>query len=187
MPPKCIFTKEEIIRTALQLVRTEGMDALTARSLAQALGTSTKPIFGLFASMQALQTAVLSAADVIYQQYLLDSMQGGKYPPYKASGMGYIQFAMEEKKLFKLLFMRDRSGETIAEDRESIRPLLDLLQNNLHISEDRAYLFHLEMWLYVHGIATMLATGYLDWDMAFVSSALTDAYLGLCARFREEC
>ena len=33
------------------------------------------------------------------------------YPPYKAMGMGYIRFAAEERELFRLLFMRDRSGE----------------------------------------------------------------------------
>ena len=42
------------------------------------------------------------------------------------------------------------------------------------------------MWIYVHGIATMLATSFLDWDEAFISRSLTDAYLGLTSRFREE-
>ena len=81
--------------------------------------------------------------------------------------------------------MRDRSGERIEEDRESIRLLLELLQKNLGVSEDDAYLFHLEMWVYVHGIATMIATSYLDWDDEFVSRVLTDAYVGLKYRYQE--
>lgn len=52
-------------------------------------------------------------------------------------------------------------------------------------SEDEAYLFHLEMWLYVHGIATMIATSYLDWDDEFISRVLTDAYMGLKYRYTE--
>ena len=41
----------------------------------------------------------------------------------------------------------------------------------------------MEMWIYVHGIATMIATAYLEWDLDFISAALTDAYQGLRLRF----
>ena len=103
-------------------------------------------------------------------------MSSGKYPPYKASGMAYIRFAKEEKQLFKLLFMRDRTHESIKENKEDIRPLLDLIMKNLGISEDAAYRFHLKMWIYVHGIATMTATSYLDFDEEFISNMVSDAY-----------
>ena len=42
------------------------------------------------------------------------------------------------------------------------------------------------MWLYVHGIAAMIATSYLNWDDAFISGALTDAYVGLKYRYSEK-
>ena len=54
---------------------------------------------------------------------------------------------------------------------------------NLGISEDEACVFHLELWLYVHGIATMIATNYLDWNIEFISNALTDAFEGLKYRY----
>lgn len=185
MPPKFMFTKKEIAAAALNIVRSAGMSGLTARALAAELGCSVKPIFGLFRSMEEVQQEVLVAADELYQNAIQTGMSSGRYPPYKASGMAYIGFAREERELFKLLFMRDRSGERIEEDRESIRPLLELIQKNLGVSEDDAYLFHLEMWVYVHGIATMIATSYLDWDDEFVSKVLTDAYVGLKYRYQE--
>lgn len=185
MPPKFMFTKKEIAAAALNIVRSAGMSGLTARALAAELGCSVKPIFGLFRSMEEVQQEVLTAANELYQSAIQSGMSSGKYPPYKASGMAYIGFAREERELFKLLFMRDRSGERIEEDRESIRPLLELIQKNLGVSEDDAYLFHLEMWVYVHGIATMIATSYLDWDDEFVSKVLTDAYVGLKYRYQE--
>ncbi len=154
MPPKCRFTREEIIQAALDLTAEKGVGALTARGLAQRLGSSAKPIFGLFANMEEVQQEVVKAANLRYQEYLRQDMSAGRYPPYKASGMAYIRFAREQKELFKLLFMRDD-----------------------------AYRFHLEMWIYVHGIATMIATAYLEWDMDFISAALTDAYQGLRLRF----
>ncbi len=185
MPPKFRFTRKEIIDTALAVVREEGFPALTARALADRLGSSTKPIFGLFTNMEEVQQAVLKAADVRYQRYISDAMASGEYPPYKASGMGYIRFAMDEPRLFRLLFMRDRSSEVIREDRESIRPLLDLLQSKLGLSEDEAYLFHMESWVFVHGLASMIATNYVPWDMDFISRALTDMYQGLIHRFTQ--
>ncbi len=185
MPPKFRFTKEEIVDTALKLTREEGFPTLTARALAERLGSSTKPIFGLFASMEEVQSAVLTAADGLYQQTLAREMARTDVPPYKASGLGYIRFAREEPELFRLLFMRDRTGERLVEDRDSIRPLLELLQAKLGLTEDAAYLFHLESWVFVHGLATMIATGYLDWDMDFVSRAMTDMHQGLIHRFQE--
>lgn len=182
MPPKCRFTREEIIQAALDLTAEKGVGALTARGLAQRLGSSAKPIFGLFANMEEVQQEVVKAANLRYQEYLRQDMSAGRYPPYKASGMAYIRFAREQKELFKLLFMRDRTHEEKAAGDE-LEALLGLIQKNMGMSRDDAYRFHLEMWIYVHGIATMIATAYLEWDMDFISAALTDAYQGLRLRF----
>lgn len=186
MPPKFKFTKDEIISAALNLVRQNGMSALTARALAEELGCSVKPIFGLFKNMDELQQAVFSAAQNLYQSYLQDSVSDGKYPPYKSSGMAYIRFAKEEKEFFKLLFMRDRSSETIVENREEVRSLIDLIMQKLGVNEDAAYMFHLEMWIYVHGIATMVATSYLEWSNELIDKTLTDMFLGLKSRYSQK-
>lgn len=185
MPPKFKFTKEEIINTALHITSESGISSLTARALAAKLESSVKPIFGLFKNMEEVQQEVLTAANQLYQNYLQEDMAKGEYPPYKASGMAYIRFAKEEKELFKLLFMRDRSCENTEENREEIKPLLKLLGQNLGLSEDDAYLFHLEMWIFVHGMATMIATSYLEWDESFISKVLTDGYEGMKIRYTE--
>ena len=183
MPPKFKFTREQIVAAALEVTRKNGIRGLTARGLAAELGSSAKPIFGLFQNMEEVQREVVSAANTLYQSYIKKGMADNKFPPYKASGIAYIQFAKEEKELFKLLFMRDRTDEKIEENREEIRPILDLIMKNLGIDENEAYFFHLELWLYVHGIATMIATNYLEWDIEFIDKALTDAYQGLKNRY----
>ena len=177
------FTREQIVAAALEVTRKNGITGLTARGLAAELGSSAKPIFGLFQNMEEVQREVVSAANTLYQSYIKKGMADNKFPPYKASGIAYIQFAKEEKELFKLLFMRDRTDEKIEENREEIRPILDLIMKNLGIEENEAYFFHLELWLYVHGIATMIATNYLEWDIEFIDKALTDAYQGLKNRY----
>ena len=113
MPPKVRFTREEIIRAALDITRESGPEALTARSLAARLDCSAKPIFGLFRSMDEVQQEVLKAGYQFYGEAIARAMESGEYPPYKASGMAYIDFARREKHLFRLLFMRNRSREEV--------------------------------------------------------------------------
>lgn len=48
MPPRAKFTKEHIAKVAFDLVRADGMEALTARNLGKHLGSSYCPIFTLF-------------------------------------------------------------------------------------------------------------------------------------------
>ena len=45
MPPKVRFRKEEIASAALDIAREKGIDAVTAREVAKALGVSVGPIF----------------------------------------------------------------------------------------------------------------------------------------------
>lgn len=61
MPPKNKFTRDEIIRSALNVTRERGIAGLTARALAAKLGCSVKPVFGLFQNMEEVQREVLAA------------------------------------------------------------------------------------------------------------------------------
>ena len=184
MPPKCKFKREEIIAAALDLTREEGFSSVTARAIGARLGSSSKVIFSLFQNMEEVQQEVLKAANALYQNYLKEDMTSGRYPAYKASGMAYIRFAKEQKELFKLLFMRDRSDEVLNNDTKEVKPLLQIIQKNTGMNEQDAYIFHLEMWVYVHGIAAMIATGYLEWNWELISKMLSDSYFGILTRFQ---
>lgn len=186
MPPKIKITKEDIINTAINIVRKEGVNALNARNIAGALNCSTQPVFSNFATMDELRLAVVDAADGLCQEYIQREMENGEYPAYKASGMAYIRFAKEEKELFKLLYMRDRTTETIQEETESNAQMESMVQSYTGLNELDAKLFHLEMWSYVHGIATMIATGFLELDWDLISRMLTDSYQGLKKQYNKE-
>ena len=186
MPPKIKITKEEIVSAAVEIVRSSGEQALNARTVAAALNCSTQPVFSNFAAMEDLRQAVVHAADALCREYLQREVECGPHPPYKASGMAYIRFAKEEKELFKLLYMRDRSQEIIPEATDIGNRMEEMVTGNTGLQPSEAKLFHLEMWAYVHGIAAMTATGYLDLDWALVSRMLTDAYQSLRKQFEKE-
>lgn len=186
MPPKKKVSKEEILHTGVEIVRQEGAERLNARAIANKLGCSTQPIFSNYATMEALRLAVADEAEEISRVYIAEEMKKGLYPAYKASGMAYIRFAREERELFKLLYMRDRSNESIPEETELGNEMESLVHGNTGLEGRPMKLFHLEMWAYVHGIATMMATGYLELDMELISKMLTDAYQGLVKRYETE-
>ena len=186
MPPKVRILKEDIVNTAVDIVRKNGETALNARNIAAALTCSTQPVFSNFATMDDLRFAAVDAADTLCQEYMKREVESGKYPPYKANGMAYIRFAKEEKELFKLLYMRDRTNEDIPDETDAGNQMESIVQSNTGLEGSDVKLFHLEMWAYVHGIATMIATGFfeLDWDL--ISRMLTDSYQGLIKQYKKE-
>lgn len=178
MPPVPKYTKEEIVLTAFELVREKGYNMLTARDLAKKLDTSTRPIFTAFSNMDELKKEIINKSASLFEKYKKDEIKSCKYPEYKASGMAYIRFAKEEKNLFKLLFMRDRRNETDIEE-ISISDEISYINQALSLPTEAATQFHIKMWIWVHGIATMLATGYMDMDFKTISDMITDVYNGL--------
>lgn len=186
MAPKVKITKEEIVAAAIELVRQRGEVALNARNIATALNCSTQPIFSNFSSMEELRMEVITAADQLCNQYIKKEVEGGAYPAYKATGMAYIRFAKEERELFKLLYMRDRSQEVVPKEMVLDNEMEGILHDNTGLAGATAKLFHLEMWAFVHGIATMFATGFLNLDWDLVSKILTDAYQGIKTHFEKE-
>lgn len=186
MPPKIKISKDDILRTALELLRQSGLQALNARTISSALNCSTQPIFSNFANMDELKLAVVEQADALCQAYMQQEVESGRFPAYKAHGMAYIRFAKEERELFKLLYMRDRSGEVIEAETDLNSHMETLVHQYTGLDPDQTKLFHLEMWAYVHGIAAMFATGFLDLEWELVSKMLTDAYQGLRKQYGME-
>ena len=179
MPPKIKVTKEDIIKTSLEIVRRSGAEAINARSIANELGCSTQPIFSNFSSMEELEESVALAAHKVYLGFLDSEAKSGKYPKYKAFGMAYVRFAKEERELFKFLFMCDMGGKT-SDSSPDFEASVEYIMKASGISRERASLMHLELWSCVHGIATMLATSFLELDSELVSKMLSDIYQGLC-------
>ena len=182
MPPRIKITRDEIISTCINIVRETGVEALNARNVASALSCSTQPIFSNFENMEELRLAVVGKAEEIFANRMQEEIKSGEYTDYKASGMAYVKFARNEKELFKLLYMRDRTDEAPVNHSVIDEKIEKIVEDTTGLKGDNAKLFHLEIWAFVHGIATMFATDFLDIDINLVSSMITDAYKGLRIR-----
>lgn len=183
MPAKKQVSKEEIVKAAQDILRKDGLEAINARNLAKALKCSTQPIYLSFKGMEELKTAVLYSANEVYLQYIQKEMEKSEYPPYKASGMAYIRFAKEEKNLFKVLFMRERTKLQMEDEKKYSNIWIQGISQKTGFDEETAYKLYMEMWFLGHGIAAMIVTSYFDPDWDVISQMLSDVYLGLVLKY----
>jgi AcrR family transcriptional regulator len=185
MPPKVKITKEDIVNTALELVRINGKDAINARAIASSLNCSTQPVFSNFTSMEELQKSVFIAAYNCYLGFIDREVESNKYPKYKAFGMAYVRFAKEERELFKFLFMCDRTNKDISPSPD-FEASVEMIMKANGLSKEKATLMHFEMWSVVHGIGTMLATSFLSLEWELISEMISDVYHGIRLRHASE-
>lgn len=162
MPPKPKFTKEEIVAAALELVSEKGIEALTARELGARLGSSARPIFTVFNSMEEVQVEVRAAALKRFESYAEKAMH--YTPVFKQVGMQMILFAMEEPKLYQLVYMSENAGATDFEgivDRlgDVAQLCVDVIQRDYSLSEKDAQALFEHVWIYTFGIGALCATG----------------------------
>ena len=161
MPPKPKFTREEIVQTALEVVSQKGVEALTAKELGDALGTSARPIFTVFSSMKQVQNAVREAA-----MRRFESFAGQKLPDmplFKQVGMQMVLFGAREPKLYHLLFMQENRNAVSFDDvfgelGPTAQTCIRLIQEEYAMREADARLLFENVWIYTFGVGALCAT-----------------------------
>ena len=167
MPPKPKFTREEIIAAALELVSEKGMSALTSRDLGARLGSSARPIFTVFNSMEEVQEAVRDAALKRFESYAEKAVH--YTPVFKQVGMQMILFAKEEQMLFQLCYMTDSHNIQNFEDiyqrlGDVAYTCVDVIQRDYGLSEKYAKALFEHVWIHTFGIGALCATGMCDFS-----------------------
>lgn len=197
MPPKAKFTRNEIIEKALDIVHTEGIDRLTSRELGAQLGSSARPIFTVFESMDEVKLEVIRHARELYRQYVERGLKAKL--AFQGVGVAYITFALEEPKLFQLLFMnaqttKDDAGETVSVNVSQILPLIDdsyekilrSVQEPYGLDRQTADRLYQHLWIYTHGIAAMCATRLCNYTMEQMKEMMKEVFDGLLSRIKNE-
>ncbi|MDE6274293.1 MAG: WHG domain-containing protein [Clostridiales bacterium] len=188
MPPKAKFTREEVIVAALDVVREKGESALTARELGACLKSSARPVFTLFSGMdEVLREVVRAARDLYNNGYIAEGLK--ETPAFKGVGRAYLRFAVEEPQLFRLLFMQKHDASI-----HSILPILDenyadilaSITNAYNVSGEQADRIYRHLWVYTHGIATLVVPGACAFTEEETNGMLTEIFIALLARTKSE-
>lgn len=160
MPPKQKITKEMILKAAFQITREKGFEAVHARSLAAVIGCSTQPIFSQYASMTDLKQEFHGYLGKYFDEYALG--RAAKAEDFSREiGRSYVAFAREESNLFQVLFMSECFGLNGFSDMFGDEGNLEAargVSKKLRISLEAAKNLYMKTWIFLHGIASLIAT-----------------------------
>jgi len=182
MPPKAKYTREEIIETALELAAEKGIKALTAREIGAALGVSSRPIFTAFQNMEELLAEVRKAALSRFEEYARKAE--GFTPVYKQLGLQMILFAVEQPKLYRLLFMTEKpeakNFDDVFVNLGDIAVLcVEVIQQDYGLSYENARLLFEHNWIYTYAIGALIATGVCRFSMDEIQDMLSREFVAM--------
>lgn len=184
MAPKNKFTREEMVEAALRVVRAKGIDGLTAKTLADELGTSTQPVFTAFGSMDAVKRDVYAAAVRVYDGYANAGLK--EKIPFFGVGMQYIRFAREEPELYRLLFLTRTQEYSAMKSMEHLQELVcPTLVNIYHITAEEADVYFRDLWFVVHSLSTLIVTGDCPYSDREIGQILTGVSVSICKSIKE--
>ena len=160
MPPKPKYTRNEVVIAAFNIIKRDGLSALTARELGKSLGTSVSPIFTTFKNMEEVKMAARELAMAEFREYISDYIN--YTPAFKRIGVLIVSYGIKQPELFKLLFMQEHS------QKEQFRSTLDDLGDMLDVcinliikdydmtKEEAEFLFE-QLWIQAYGLGVMCA------------------------------
>ena len=180
MPPKPKFSRAEVLKAALKIVRADGEASLTARRLGEELGASSRPIFTLFSSMEELKDALVPVCADFFTEYCkgFDDYE----PAFKRIGLSTVSFAEEEPKLFAFMFMSSHAQQLNVDEwcrSETGDQGIEIIVRDYGLSKDVATILFREMWLHTFGLCVLKVTGAASITNQQVSDSLSRAFLGL--------
>lgn len=189
MPPKAKFTREEIVSAGLEIVKADGIEALTARALGARLGSSPRPIFTVFESMEEVLGEVRMSAKKLYASYVDRGLS--EEIAFKGVGTQYILFAIREPKLFRLLFMEEQENVPSISGvlpliEENYDRIVSSVQDSYGLDIEAARKLYRHLWIYTHGIATLCATRMCSFTAEEIGSMMSEVFKGLLNGIEEE-
>lgn len=164
--PRPALSPEAILDQAIELIRTRGVEALSMRALASALGVTAPALYAHFESRDEILRA---CAQVGYDR--LEDRFAAAHPSSAiemvwASSRSYLRFALEEPELFAVMFMFRPDSIKVDVDRDiehiGASTVFDAMITNLATAMDEGALrpddplaHGLALWAAVHGVATV--------------------------------
>jgi AcrR family transcriptional regulator len=162
MPPKQRFSPQNVIDAAYQVVRRQGWEGFSARTIANELNASTRPIYDCFSSMENIEAEVVKKALATFVAFINEERTGDKWLD---QAIGYVLFAAREKHLFRCIndekhtpfqkgFARAhwmKLGDALADDAR-FKQMPELSRHKIRVAR----------WVMIHGLSSLVASGWFN-------------------------
>ncbi len=160
--------RDALIRSAREILESEGYEALTLRAAARRAGVSQAAPYNHFADKAALLAAIAALGFKEFAAAMRREMSAAEDPLARlnATGIAYVAFATSNPGLFKLMFgssVHQASGDA---DLDAARTsAYEVLRGAVHAAQSEPRdtmqdeIESLRSWAFVHGLATMINEG----------------------------
>ena len=175
------ITKDMILEAAFDIVREKGLEEVSNRTISKRLECSIRPIYYQFNNSDELKKELYNKIEKYFYKYIMDNMIDN-IPYYRQVGINYIKFAREEKNFFKILFMSksDYLPEGfVSKSEDDFKEISKLIKMSTKLNDDDIKSFHIKMWMFTHGIATLLATDTVLLTEEQISNLLSSQFQAL--------
>ena len=157
-----VYTKDQILKAAHEVVLESGFEKFTARNVAKKMGISTQPIYLEFKNMEDLKRTLLHKIQTdLTRKFMSQPITGDLIVD---APVHYVEFAMKKPKLFKALFVDPKGGGPIMYE-YSVEFYKELSKESRRfgkLPKEDFELLHLEAWIVVNGLVTMLLAGIIS-------------------------
>ena len=177
------FGRESVLDAALELVRERGYESLSARAVAEQAGCSVQPIYSLFDDMGGLTRALYDHARAWVTSYN-EKYRDDAPNVFAANGRAHLMLAKEEPQLFTFLYL---SPYLQAQDFDELYKSVtqpgvqEFIQERGEADAKAAHDLYLDMIVYSHGLAAMLAAGAAFSD-AEIAERMDGAFYAFASR-----
>jgi AcrR family transcriptional regulator len=160
--------RDALIRSAREILESEGYEALTLRAAARRAGVSQAAPYNHFVDKAALLAAIAALGFKEFAAAMRREMSAAEDPQARlnATGIAYVAFATSNPGLFKLMFgssVHQTSGDA---DLDAARTsAYEVLRGAVHSAQSVPHdamhdeIESLRSWAFVHGLATMINEG----------------------------
>ena len=179
---KKVISKDIILEKSLDFVIKYGIDNLNARNLAKEINCSTQPIYLSFDNMMDLKQQLLLHCRSFFETYInnMFNKNNSLFINYISS---YIKFAYDYPKLYEFMFLKMENDDSIG-TRNYNEAIIKKITEIGKYSYKVAQKFFLQSFIYAHGLATQIVTGYIKWDYEVINELLEDEFEALKLRYK---
>ena len=173
MPRSAFFSKETIATAGLEVIRRQGVTALTARALSKQLGCSLSPIFTVFKDMDEIHIAVRRAAADMFSDYVKDVLD--YQPAFKEYGMRLIRFAKQEQYIFQLFL---EPGNSLLDNAPAMAlECLGEIKESYQLTDEQVLILYRQLWAFTCGIAVLATQSPDEYPEELISGMISTQFI----------
>ena len=170
-----------LLEAGQRLLQTRKADDLALREVARDVGVSATAVYRHFPDKGALLSALAQdGLDRLGQaQRQATAVAGGGHNGFLASGLAYVQFAVANPALFRLIFSCAQSEDLLDRPLDSVTGAMHDLRADIdrlmppHLPAPARKAAALHAWALVHGLALLVLDAQIPLDWVVIQSVLS--------------